>query len=404
MRLLAHLDEPIFVPGEDLSSVNNLEGFDVGDQVGSPLYTVVSEHIAVLFLLVLLPLIGWLIARTIRRRAAAGHPRSMALLEGYRSLAKARQWAVWAVVSSALVHGVLVFTHEFSLYTLLYGVGAVVLTMTARWIVFGLRPRLTALVLIGSIIAFWFLGTPPDQVGIATKLIETFALALLVIPGHGVKRTFAPAGVVTLVVATGLAVWVGAFVSAGEEGGHYGGEYPGPGTVVPYIDRLDATLAEEQAADDLYNRLVLAIAKYDDPAVAEADGYQVGTMVGTDHHADNPSFLEDGRIFDPERPETLVYAATPGGPVLIGAMFQMPGLNNPGPRVGGPLTVWHSHENICFTLAVGLMSPYGSCPAGALSIPLTNEMIHAWVLPGVEDEWGHLDEEWLAHYLDDLSA
>ena len=71
-------------------------------------------------------------------------------------------------------------------------------------------------------------------------------------------------------------------------------------------------------------------------------------------------------------------------------MFQMPSLNNPGPRVGGPLTVRHSHENTCFTLPpptlACLMSPYGSCPADALDIPHTNEIIHAWVLPGVEDE------------------
>ena len=70
--------------------------------------------------------------------------------------------------------------------------------------------------------------------------------------------------------------------------------------------------------------------------------------------------------------------------------------------------MWHSHENICFTLMppalVGLMSPYGSCPVGALNIPQTNEMIHAWVLPGVEDEWGHIDDEWFEHYIDDLNT
>ena len=178
------------------------------------------------------------------------------------------------------------------------------------WVFF---PRLTVLVLVGSVVAFWFLGTPPDQVGVATKLVEMFGLALLVVPGHGVKRTFAPAGVVSLVVVTGIAVWIGAFASAGEDGGHHGGEYPEPGTVVPYIDRLEATLAEQQAADDLFDQVVLGVAKYDDPAVAEGDGYNVGTIVGRDHHADNPAYLEDGRILDPERPETLVYASTESG-------------------------------------------------------------------------------------------
>jgi len=408
MSIHAHVDEPIFVPVDDVSLVNDLEGFEVGDQVGSPLYSVVPEHIAVLFLLVLLPVVVWLIVATIRRRATGSHERSIQLVDGYRSLPTARRWAVWAVTVSALIHGLLTFTHEISVYTLLYGVGAVALGMAARWIVLGVLPRLTVLVLVGSVVAFWFLGTPPDQVGVATKLVEMFGLALLVVPGHGVKRTFAPAGVVSLVVVTGIAVWIGAFASAGEDGGHHGGEYPEPGTVVPYIDRLEATLAEQQAADDLFDQVVLGVAKYDDPAVAEGDGYNVGTIVGRDHHADNPAYLDDGRILDSERPETLVYANTESGPVLVGAMFQMPGLDNPGPQVGGPLTVWHSHENICFTLMppalVGLMSPYGSCPIGALNIPLTNEMIHAWVLPGVEDEWGHIDDEWFEHYIDDLNT
>ena len=385
-----------------------LEGFELGDQVGSPLYSVVPEHVAVIYLLVLFPLVAWATVRMVERMARRGSTLAVELTEGYRILETQRRWAVWAVFMSALIHGLLVFTHEVSIYTVLYGVGALALAMCARWIVLGVLPRLTASVIIASIAAFWFLGAPPDQVGLVTKIIELFALALLIVPRPGKRRLFAPAGVTILVVATGFASWLGAFASAGEDGGHHGGEYPEPGTVVPYIERLEATAFEQQAADELYSKLVLAIAKYRDPAVAEADGYEVGTIVGTDHHADNPRYLEDGRILDPERPETLVYAAGPEGPVLVGAMFQMPGLDNPGPQVGGPLTVWHSHENICLSLTppalVGLMSPFGSCPIGSINIPWTNEMIHAWVLPGVEDQWGHLDDGWLDSYLDSQSA
>lgn len=50
------------------------------------------------------------------------------------------------------------------------------------------------------------------------------------------------------------------------------------------------------------------------------------------------------------------------------------------------------------------MSPHVSRPVGARNMALTNEMIHVWVLPGVEDEWGHLDDHWLEHYIDDLNA
>jgi hypothetical protein len=86
-------------------------------------------------------------------------------------------------------------------------------------------------------------------------------------------------------------------------------------------------------------------------------------------------------------------------------LFEMDGLTDPGPRVGGPITVWHSHENVCFSLTppalAGLVSPYGVCPLGSVNIPSTGEMPHAWVMPDVpyEDHWGHVEEEWLDAYL-----
>lgn len=382
---------------------NQLEGFEIGDQVGNPLYSVINEHVAAVVLLALMPAIGWLIVRLLRRWAARGHTPSLAILDGYQALPVARRWAVWAIVSSAVVHAALVFTHEPSAFTALYATGAGLLVLAAVWVVHDRRSRLTALILVSSVVGFWFLGAPPDQLGIVTKLIEMFALALLVVPGAGVRRRFGPAGVATLVVLTGVAAWAGAFNSAGEDGGHHGGEYPDLATVVPYIERLEPTVEERRAADELYQQIVVAVEKYQDPSVAEADGYDVGTIIGTDHHADNPAYIADGRILDPGRPETLVYAQGNDGPVLIGAMFQMPGFHNPGPMIGGPLTVWHSHENVCISVTppalVGLMSPFGVCPVGSFNMPGTNEAIHVWTLPGVEDEWGHLEDAWLEDYL-----
>ena len=398
-----HQDELVIPITDEGVRENLLQGFEIGDPVGNPMYWVVNEHVAAGLFLLLMPVVGGLMVRLLKRLASRGNTFSQQLLDGYAGLPTPRRWATWAIVTSSLVHAVLVFTHDVSAYTALYAAGAVLLAMVARWVVLGTRPKLTGVFLIGSVVTFWFLGAPPDQVGLVTKLLEMFALALLVVPGHGVKRRFAPAGVVTLIVFTGVAAWIGAFVSAGEEGGHHGGEYPQPGTVVPYIERLVATPEEHAAADELYAQVVATLARYEDPLVAEADGYQVLPIVGKDHHADNPDYLKDGRVLDPERPETLVYAESARGPVLLGAMFQMPGLNDPGPRVGGPLTVWHSHENICFSLLppslISLQSPYGTCPLGAFNIPRTGEMIHAWTLPGVEDQWGHLDGEWLEQRL-----
>ncbi len=114
---------------------------------------------------------------------------------------------------------------------------------------------------------------------------------------------------------------------------------------------------------------------------AEA-GYKIGKITTLDFHADNPAFKNDGRIMDPAHPETLVDAAGPDGPVLLGAMFQMDELGDTGPAIGGPLTVWHAHDHVCisFTGMTGAVSPLGACSLGSVAIPITNEMIHVFVL------------------------
>ena len=70
--------------------------------------------------------------------------------------------------------------------------------------------------------------------------------------------------------------------------------------------------------------------------MARDAGYAVDGMRGNSFHADNPAFKNDDVYFDPERPETLVYAvADSGEPVLLGAMFQMDGIGQPGPASAG---------------------------------------------------------------------
>ena len=398
---LFHEDEPIVRPAGEKTSV--LEGFDLGDQVGNPLYTIIDEHVLAGLVLVAIPLLVAAAMLVVRRAGAGDQPWAIRLIEHYEALSLSRRLAMWMVVASSMIHLILVFTHEPSWYTGAYLVGAVLLAAAARWLLLGRRTALAAAIVVGSIVAFWFLGAPADQVSMATKLLELFALALIAVPGIG--RRFAPTGVVALVLVTGIAAWIGAFATAGEDGGHHGGEYPEPGTVVPYIDRLEATDAEHAAADALYAELLIAVEPYRDPDVARAAGYQVGEIRGTDHHAQNPALVGDGRILDPAYPESLIYAESIEGPVLVGVMFEMDGLSDPGPRIGGPITVWHSHENVCFSVTpvalAGLLSPYGVCPLGSFNIPVTGEMLHAWVIPGVpyEDQWGHVDDEWMNEYL-----
>ena len=209
----------------------------------------------------------------------------------------------------------------------------------------------------------------------------------------------------TLTVLTGVAAWIGAFATVGADGGHHGGEYPEPGTLVPYIDRLEPTAAEAHFAEDLYWETYASIERFRDVSVAEAAGYEVGIVRGSDHHAQNPALIGDGRILDPDYPESLIYAESAEGPVLIGVMFETDGIGDVGPADGGPIMLWHSHENICIAVApfglAGLESPFGGCPLGSLNLPITGEMLHAWMMPGVpdEDRWGHVDDEFIENFL-----
>ena len=95
------------------------------------------------------------------------------------------------------------------------------------------------------------------------------------------------------------------------------------------------------------------------------------------------------------------------GPVLLGAMFEMPSIGQRGPAIGGPLTMWHEHENVCLTLLPpamsGLLSPFGMCPVGSVLLPRTTEMIHLWVVPGAP-EFGDLDDELRSEYLETVSS
>ena len=218
-----------------------------------------------------------------------------------------------------------------------------------------------------------------------------------------------------LVIGTAGSAWVGAFrASAAEPGavaGHHvhSGGVPPPGTIFPVVPAVDATPADRAAAAGFVMAAQIALARYADPAVAAADGYRTEGLAGIDFHASNPAHEHDGRVFDPANPESLVYALTPNGqPVLLGAVFQMPDLGQPGPAIAGPLTVWHAHEDICISLTPpglsGLLSPLGGCPVGSILLPRTAEMIHVWIVPGAPEPFGDLDEAWKRAYVGALTA
>jgi hypothetical protein len=370
---------------------------------GSPLYQVGAEHLAGAIALAVLPIALWLL----RRKDTQRLPPIQWLLVGL-------------LLGSAAIHAGLVIgnDHGFGIKALFIA-DAVLLVVIARRVLRGSPAgRLGVAVLIGSIVAYWLStvsGESPDQLGLATKLGEVLALAIVVQPAPTSPRrrlgSFARGfAVCLLVVGTAASSWVGAFrASAGEPGavaGHHvhDGSVPPPGTIFGALPSSDVTPAEQTAATDLVLAARAALTRYADPAVAAADGYHVNGLAGIDFHASNPANENDGRILDPAHPETLVYAVAPDGrPVLMGAMFLMPKIGEAGPTIGGPLTVWHAHEDVCISLTPpglsGLLSPLGTCPVGSILLPRTAEMIHIWIVPGVPEPFGDLDQSWRRAYL-----
>jgi hypothetical protein len=293
----------------------------------------------------------------------------------------------------------------------------------------------------------------PDQVGIATKLVELVALGLVIVPARDGVRSWSrrlrwvavPVAVLTLCVLTGISVWgaavraaradastgmasghdhradhhdaIAAPISAGTgtaevqtagtvagmdmaTGHHHGGGHPG--MVLQPVPSTPPTAAQRAAAAKLAADTKAAVAKYEDLSAALADGYRPGTPpnMPTVHYVKWANFKRDA-VLDPNNPEELVYANTKHGPVLLGAVYVMHGRGEPGPDIGGSLTQWHMHDNVCFApngMVVGLLSAFATCPAGSFNVP-TAEILHVWTIDNPVGAYGDLDPAWLARLI-----
>lgn len=365
--------------------------------IGSPMYRIVDEHAPAVVLLAAMVIAFWWLRR-----------RDSAALDPYHGLSPVQRMLAWLLGVTGVAHIGLMFSHAPSMFTLMYLAGGLAAVYVLRRLLAG-RPwrRVTVVVMLGLILGYagsLVAGDSPDQLGLVVKLVELTALFIALRPrvNTGVRR-FAPAATGVVVALTiSLTGWAGAFSSG--SGGHHFGETPAPGTLLPTGTDRPPTALESAQASALVRDLRSAIARYDDPEVARADGYDVDGLAGSNFHAENEAYKSDGSYLDPERPEALIYGvAASGVPVLLGALFQMDEIGQPGPAIGGPLTVWHAHDRVCFGVAppalAGLTSPFGQCPLGSITMPVTNEMLHVWTLPGVGDVYGDVDDEWLNEYL-----
>ncbi len=150
------------------------------------------------------------------------------------------------------------------------------------------------------------------------------------------------------------------------------------------LDPARATPAERAAAQLLLEQTKLGTHPYQDLAVALAAGYKVVTPPDQPIvHYVNPAYLVSGDTLNPQRPESLIYGSSTRGPILLAAMYIAHRIGQAGPDIGGPLTPWHSHSNLCFSTQTNLIDAFtdkdGNCPAGSISSG-TPEMLHVWVV------------------------
>jgi hypothetical protein len=145
------------------------------------------------------------------------------------------------------------------------------------------------------------------------------------------------------------------------------------------------TLQQQAAAENLLAVTITELPQFADPAVAEQMGFvSIGDgFLGHEHYL-NQANMNDDKLLDPDYPESLVYDTSVTPKKLVAAMFMM----NPGdtladvPELGGKLTQWHVHDNLCFAgpQVAGLTDADGNCAAG-LTKGAETPMIHVWTEP-----------------------
>lgn len=160
----------------------------------------------------------------------------------------------------------------------------------------------------------------------------------------------------------------------------------GDGMVMAPVPSGAPTAAEQAAADTLVAQTTAAVAKYASLSAATAAGYVPATNPsGYEVHYADWQTVRSGDVLDPTHPSSLVYANTVKGPVLLGAMYLGAGPCIPGPDVGGPLTQWHAHDDLCLSAThqvVGKTDATGGCTSGTHNTS-TYFMLHVWVAPAL---------------------
>ncbi len=144
--------------------------------------------------------------------------------------------------------------------------------------------------------------------------------------------------------------------------------------------RTQPTAQQVLGATQYVQTTSAAVAKYKNLSAAVAAGYVpiTSTRYPVVHYL-NFRYMNRQDLMNPNTVDSLVYATTPYGPVLVAAMYLMPGGGN-GPMPYGCLVQWHAHTNLCSANS-GQIDGLQPCNPGSHPDPTTPFMTHVWQVP-----------------------
>ena len=347
------------------------------------MYDIAIDHASALTAAIVLLVFLCAFLRLIRFLAGRSVAWAVRLADAYDATPSITRLAATLMWLSGAIHLALVPGHDgiTGILFVIDGVGFIGLGIaafiTAWW------SRAATVWLAATIAAYivWVVAgwETPDQVGIACKLIELVALGMVLrinqrIGGTRLRRTGRAAAFPLIAIVSTFGIWIGGLA-------HPDALHAHPGAVLQPVSAV-ATPEQRAAADRLLADTKASLRRYQDPAAAVAAGYKPGPVSDADPLLHFQNQANAHAILDPSRPQALVYARTPTGLRLIGAMYQMPRIGEPGPDPGGPLTQWHQHEGICFSpfgFEFSFETPFWTCPIGSTSIT-TAPMLHVWII------------------------
>jgi hypothetical protein len=212
--------------------------------------------------------------------------------------------------------------------------------------------------------------------------------------GPGLRRV-AAAGVTVVVVGLASVSFVPALADTGGHAtgsGHQhgattargqGGTHAHVHGQVDVGSQAPPTPAQRAAAAKLLAGTRSAVRRWPTIKAAEADGFRPINVTKGLVHLGRIDWIADRRVLDPTHPESLVYYQAPDGrSLLLGAMYIMPP-GQDGPQIGGSLTRWHVHTNLCLNPVTDLTTPVradGSCQPGSAKPSSPPQMLHVWTV------------------------